>query len=132
MDIEEYKKQWIDHFRGDVPARRIQKYVVATGNLIWHLFSWELVPSRDYLQGDRARKAFDSLCAYQKEQSLVIEPFADRDAYTLPAHLLIAKKLDKYIEIYVTANDYSWTYIKTHEGDLCGPYFYQPKTEKTK
>ena len=25
--------------------------------------------------------------------------------------------------IYVVAKDYSWTYIKTHEGDSCGPYF---------
>jgi hypothetical protein len=26
-------------------------------------------------------------------------------------------------EVYITAADFSWTYIKTHEGDCCGPYF---------
>ena len=30
---------------------------------------------------------------------------------------------EKLNEFYVVAKDYSWTYIKTHEGDLCGPYF---------
>ena len=35
-----------------------------------------------------------------------------------------AEKIDqKLTEFYVVAQDYSWTYIKTHEGDLCGPYF---------
>lgn len=35
-----------------------------------------------------------------------------------------AEKIDKELsEFYVVSKDYSWTYIKTHEGDLCGPYF---------
>ena len=35
-----------------------------------------------------------------------------------------SKEIDsKMTELYVVAKDYSWTYIKTHEGDLCGPYF---------
>ncbi|MGM9667788.1 MAG: DUF4275 family protein [Eubacteriales bacterium] len=28
-------------------------------------------------------------------------------------------------EIFAAAADFSWTYIKTHEGDCCGPYFYR-------
>ena len=35
-----------------------------------------------------------------------------------------AEKIDLELnEFYVVAKDYSWTYIKTHEGDSCGPYF---------
>ena len=35
-----------------------------------------------------------------------------------------AEKIDsELIEFYVVAQDYSWTYIKTHEGDGCGHYF---------
>ncbi len=35
-----------------------------------------------------------------------------------------AEKIDENLtEFYVVAKDYSWTYIKTHECDLCGPYF---------
>ena len=128
MDINEYKQQWLSHFAKGISKRQIQKYVIGTGNLIWHLFSWELIPSGRYLEGDEAKKAYDKLSPYQKENALLIEPFEDRDAFTLPAHLATAKKLDAYIEIYVTANDYSWTYIKTHEG-MCGPYFYRKEQQ---
>jgi len=42
----------------------------------------------------------------------------------LPARYNTAEKIDKWIvEFYVVAKDYSLTYIKTHECDLCGPYF---------
>ena len=35
-----------------------------------------------------------------------------------------AEKIDVQLkEFYVVAKDYSWTYIKTHAGDYCGPYF---------
>lgn len=35
-----------------------------------------------------------------------------------------AEKIDAALtEFYVVAKDYSWTYIKTHEADACGPYF---------
>ena len=39
-----------------------------------------------------------------------------------------SKEIDsKMTELYVVAKDYSWTYIKTHENDLCGPYFMRIK-----
>ena len=42
----------------------------------------------------------------------------------LSAQYDTAEKIDTELsEFYVVAKDYSWTYIKTHEGDLCGPYF---------
>ena len=49
----------------------------------------------------------------------------------LPARYNTAEKIDKWtVEFYVVAKDYSWTYIKTHECDLCGPYFYKITYEK--
>ena len=39
-----------------------------------------------------------------------------------------SKEIDsKMTELYVVAKDYSWIYIKTHENDLCGPYFMKTK-----
>ncbi|MBQ2256411.1 MAG: DUF4275 family protein [Clostridia bacterium] len=29
--------------------------------------------------------------------------------------------------MFAAAADFSWTYIKTHENDWCGPYFYRKK-----
>ena len=129
MDLQEYKIQWLSHFAKDINPRKIQKYVIGTGDYIWHLFSWEVIPAGRYLEGDQARKAYDKLSAYQKEIALFIEPFGEGETFSLPAHRATSKALEEYTEIYVTANDYSWTYIKTHEGDLCGPYFYRKEQQ---
>ena len=40
------------------------------------------------------------------------------------ADALTAKILEQFIDVTVTASDFSWTYVKTHEGD-CGPYFHK-------
>ena len=38
---------------------------------------------------------------------------------------LSAKELDDSNEwdVYIVAKDFSWTYVRTHERDYCGPYF---------
>ena len=47
-------------------------------------------------------------------------------ANTLSPQFDTAEKIDTELtEFYVVSQDYSWIYIKTHENDLCGPYFLQ-------
>lgn len=131
MDLHEYKKQWLAVFAKSISRQKIQKYVIGTGDLIWHVFSWKLLPEGRFLTGDDARLAYDRLGRYPKETALFIEPFGEGKSFSLPAHRATSKALEAYTEIYVTANDFSWTYIKTHEGDMCGPYFFQPGKEQT-
>ena len=130
MDLYEYKKQWLAAFANGISRQRIKKHVIGTGDLIWHVFSWGLLPQGCFLTGDDARHAYDKIGRYPKETALFIEPFREAETFSLPVHRATSKALEEYVEIYVTANDFSWTYIKTHEGDMCGPYFYQLKKEK--
>ncbi|MGN0528594.1 MAG: DUF4275 family protein [Eubacterium sp.] len=37
----------------------------------------------------------------------------------------IRAKLHRYLDIIVTAGDFSWTYCHTHENGWIGPYFYK-------
>ena len=67
----------------------------------------------------------NNLSKQQRECALYIEPFGDEKSFSMSAQDPTAEKLDDYTEIYVAAADFSWTYIKTHEGDWCGPYFYR-------
>ena len=39
------------------------------------------------------------------------------------AEALTAKMLEQFIDVTVTAHDFSWTYVRTHEEGICGPYF---------
>lgn len=119
MTRDEFYSVWLSHFAKDISRNDIEKYVVATGNYLWHVFSWELLDKKAFLTGDSARKAYDET---DKHNALYIEWFEDDEAKDLTKELSAAKALDKMTEIYVVASDFSWTYIKTHES-ICGPYF---------
>ena len=86
---------------------------------MWHVFSWEVLDKNVFLSGDSARQAYDQI---DKHNALYIDWFGDDETKKLTAKLGIAKALDEMTETYVIASDFSWTYIKTHEG-MCGPYF---------
>ena len=36
MTKNEFYKQWLEHFALGIPPKDLKKYVVSTGNLIWH------------------------------------------------------------------------------------------------
>ena len=125
MLIKDFEKKWMSSFANGIDKKAIQKYVVSTGNYIWHIFSWKLLPQGSYLVGDAARQAYNNLSKEQRECALFIEPFEDGKSFSMSYRDSAAEKLDDYMEIYVAAADFSWTYIKTHEDDYCGPYFYR-------
>ena len=119
MTRNEFYSEWLKHFAKGISRENIEKYVVSTGNYLWHVFSWELLDKKSYLSGDSARKAYDQI---DKSNALCIEWFEDDETKNLTAKRNTANALDEMTEIYVIASDFSWTYIKTHES-MCGPYF---------
>jgi len=120
----EFYDNWLKNFASDIPKKDIEKYVRATGNYIWHVFSWELLDGKQYLVGDAARKAYDKI---NKNEAYCIEWFKDKITKKLSSDLYSAKALDELVEVYVTGKNFEWTYIKTHENDCCGPYFMKKK-----
>ena len=122
MERKEFEKCWLESFAASVSKENIKKYVVSTGNYIWHVFSWKLLPEETYLIGDRARDAYD---VADKNDAVYIEPFGEGNIKALEREYESAASLDALTEVYVASKDFSWTYIKTHENDLCGPYFCQ-------
>ena len=121
MIKDEFYRTWLAHFADGISKEDLERYVIATGNLIWHVFSWELLNEKKYLKGPEAKAAYDKI---DKGGAMYIEWFRDEATLGLPQELHTAKALDNMTEVYVVASDFSWTYIKTHE-DMCGPYFMQ-------
>ena len=119
MTRNEFYSAWLNHFANGITRENIEKYVVSTGNYLWHVFSWELLDKKVFLTGNSARKAYDQI---DKHNALYIDWFEDAETKNLTAKLSTAIALDEMTEIYVVAPDFSWTYIKTHES-MCGPYF---------
>lgn len=119
MTKNEFFSKWLEAFASGIPNKEIEKHVKATGNYIWHIFSWELLDKSLYLTDEAAKKAYDKI---DKSDAVFIDWFEDEETKDITWELESANSLDSFAEVYVVDKDFKWTYIKTHE-NTCGPYF---------
>ena len=121
MTKKEFRDKWLKTFASSLPRLVVEKYA---NDYIWHIFSYNLLDKGTYSVGDRARAEFEKV---NKKGAFYIDWDFDDEPNKLTYDLCAPKALDKFSEIYVVGKDFEWTYIKTHEGDLCGPYFLKLK-----
>ena len=124
MTKSKFINQWIRHFAFELSKQQFENYV--KDQYIWHVFSYELIDHQELLIGDDARKAFNDLT---KNDCICCDMFNGNGVMdNLSSKFDTAEKIDEELkEFYVVDRDYSWTYIKTHEGDMFGPYFLRMK-----
>lgn len=120
MTKQKFINQWLRYFAKKVPKDQLEMHV--KDQYIWHVFSSELINPNNLLVGNAARQAFNEM---PKDNCLCCDMFGN---FGVTDNLLpqydTAEKIDAgIVEFYVVAKDYSWTYIKTHESDMFGPYF---------
>ena len=122
MTKQKFINQWLRHFAKSVTKAQIEKHV--KHQYLWHIFSLSLIETENLLVGDLARQAFNQA---SKENCIFCDMFGNGGVTDkLSAEYDTAEKIDdRFAEFYVVAKDYSWTYIKTHEGENCGPYFFR-------
>ena len=120
--MNEYKliKKWLSVFGEDVDAKIVEEHVTSYGNHLWHLFTWGNVGC---LEKDNARKAFDNL--QYTEAIKFCGGYSNQIKDISIVEKTTAKELDDDFEsdVYIVAKDFSWTYVRTHEREDCGPYF---------
>ena len=113
-------EKWLSAFGKGVDKKIVEEHVTSYGNHLWHLFTWGEVSC---LIGDEARKAFDDL---QYEEAIRFDDgYANHIENVSLIEKITAKAVDKdrASDVYIVAKDFSWTYVRTHEIDWCGPYF---------
>ena len=117
-DYKKYKKQWVEQY---APTEKIKKEYLRSSNFmayLWHMFSFCFL---DCIEGENACELFNQV---NKTECVIISNI-DYIAYKLKnAGGLTDDKIDDFVDITITASDFSWTYSKTHESDM-GPYFYK-------
>lgn len=126
MTKQKFINRWLRHFAAGISNDQYERYI--ENQYIWHVFSWNLIETDALLIGDAARQAFnqiaktDCICCDMSGSGGVTDK--------LSPCFDTAEKIDAELtEFYVVAKDYSWTYIKTHEGDMCGPYFLKKQND---
>ncbi len=131
-DIKTVKNRWLDTFAAVVSEEDLGKRVLAAGNYLWHLFSWELVP---HLTGEAAKAALAEHAGeemylfyyeYPPEGTPLVRPVTLEELTALPSDQGGIQGSDWY----VVDKDFTWTYAQTHE-DECGPYFCRCPEEKS-
>ena len=115
-------QKWLGAFASDVPADILRDHVLKSCNLLWHTFTWG---EADCLEGEAAKQAFDALdyteaICFENGYSSYDFPRIDK---IRTVGKMTAADLEQYSDIYLTAPDFSWTYVHTHEDPFCGPYF---------
>lgn len=120
MTKQKFINQWLRHFVPSLSKEQFEKYV--KDQYIWHIFSFELITFDGLITGNNARQAYNQV---NKTDSICCDMYNGNGVSDkLSLKFDTAEKIDLELnEFYVVAKDYSWTYIKTHEGDSCGPYF---------
>ena len=119
MSDDELMKKWLSTFGKNVDKGLIEEHVTSYGNHLWHLFTWGEVPC---LQGEEAKKAFDDL--EYDDAIRFYNGYAGHIEKASVINKISAKKVDKDrgSDVYIVAEDFSWTYVRTHE-EWLGPYF---------
>lgn len=117
-DIEVVKNRWLDAFAADVSESDLGKYVLAEGNFLWHIFSYELVPC---LTGDQARQA---LATTDRTHAYFFQDPSFENSKIRSAADLDLSALEDLEDVYLVDKDFTWTYVHTH-AETCGPYFYK-------
>jgi len=113
------RERWLDAFADGVSEADLGKHVLAKGNYLWHIFSWNLA---EHLEGEAATAAVpEGKCwlfymEYPPMGVAHVRAVTRDEIPSLPANL----------DWYLVDKDFTWTYVHTHESDL-GPYFCKVK-----
>ncbi len=124
QDLETVVDRWLDAFAANVPEADLGARVLAEGNYLWHLFSWNLAPC---LEGDAARQALAArpdagfYLFYAEHPPADAAPVREIARADLPA-LAAGCGAVPGADWYLVDKDFTWTYVQTHEED-CGPYY---------
>ena len=115
----ELADKWLAAFGAGVEKTVLEEHVTSYGNYFWHLFTWGSVPC---LEGDAARNALDTL-QYGRAIKFY-DGYSGKIKNVSAVGKTPARELDDDPEwdVYLVAEDFSWTYVRTHEA-MCGPYF---------
>ena len=126
VKIKTVKNRWLDAFAESAPEAELGKHVLAEGNYLWHLFSWNLVPCQE---GAAARQALaehldEEIYLFYNEYPPAGIPQVRHIRKEEVTTLICGYETADGADWYLVNKDFTWTYVQTHE-ESCGPYFCQ-------
>lgn len=115
-ESEGITRQWDEVFAGNLDDEA--KEAIYYSEYKWHMFSYK---KQACLTGNSARDAFD---AELKNDLYVMYQHTPYIQVYENAMAVVAADFDSEQDIYIFDQEFTWTYVHTHE-NMCGPYFYK-------
>jgi len=127
-EVSAYMKQWFLEYLPPTSDKKEMESVCLFSKehstLLWHMFTWGKVESEE---GEHANECFDEK---EKGECVILLENHKFGFILKNGDGLTSKILDPYKDIYVTAKDFSWSYVHTHEDGWIGPFFYHRGVQK--
>ncbi|WP_270566863.1 DUF4275 family protein [Clostridium beijerinckii] len=118
LNLKQLREQWINTFANNIDVSKI--YIEQH---LWHVFSYKRLKC---FEKEEANKRFNEI----RKKSIYIF-FDNSDICYLLENTdnftLEDVKFYKSNDIYITDENFTWTYVITHEDRWLGPYFYSIK-----
>jgi hypothetical protein len=121
---EKLREKWINSFLQDVDTNNI--YI---DQFLWHVFSFERLNAKT---GADAKDCLDKAGSNTLYVFLNDAKMYGKDiCYRIEnAATFNHEMIQCYSDVYITNEDFTWTYVRTHEDGHCGPYFYKKDYKK--
>ncbi|WP_378151175.1 DUF4275 family protein [Chungangia koreensis] len=116
LDGQHFREKWEERFAAGIDDKT--KKDIYFNRFLWHIFSFGALKC---LEKDEAEAAFDQM---EKKNCYLFSQHHIVSFELLNAESLKVEDLGEETDIYVVDEDFTWTFVKTHES-VCGPYFYQ-------
>ncbi|MED1723806.1 MULTISPECIES: DUF4275 family protein [Brevibacillus] len=115
------RKEWENHFASHLSEEEKQRINLnrrgGFQGYLWHLFSYRM---RDCLQREEADQAFRQVSG---ESCYVFYQLSNKVWIMESPSQLSVEDLAEECDVYVVDKQFTWTYVRTHEKEWCGPYF---------
>lgn len=115
-----FRKRWEERFARHLSQEEKERIFLFGdryfSGYLWHIFSYKKIP---HLCQVEAYEAFD---LQQKTKCYIFYQHLPEVFYVEYAELLKAEDFLEEEDIYIVDENFTWTYVVTHE-ESCGPYY---------
>lgn len=110
---ENLRKRWLQEF-----TKGIDITDIFIDSYLWHVFSYERLKA---MQGEEAK---ERLKVIPKKNIYIFLNEGNFVYYLENAEKFLLEDIRFYQDVYVVDEDFTWTFVSTHEDGWFGPYFY--------
>lgn len=118
-ELSEYRKEWVARFAPKNAKLKELNEICIKGGFLWHIFSYKRLETPPC---ERADALFEET---PKDSAVLVLNIDDLGLRIYNPEKISADFLKtSFMDVTVTASDFSWTYSATHE-EYLGPYYYK-------